>query len=113
AAFFSDSQGNSSFLRDTQQQAQSYALVAALQSQGTALDPHTSFMPGQAHTIALPGQENQVYNVFAPCISTATSDPASVTVAMLIAPDGRLVASSYPSRYPAGMAVAALLPEQR
>ena len=111
--FFSDSQGNNTFLRDTQQQAQTYALVAALQGQGKALDPRTSFMPGQAHTIALPGQENQVYNVFAPYISTAAPDPASVTVAMLIAPDGRLLTSSYPSRYPMGMAVAALLPEQR
>ncbi|HKV57944.1 MAG TPA: ATP-binding protein [Ktedonobacteraceae bacterium] len=113
AAFFSDSQGNSAFLRDIQQQAQAYALVAALQGQGTALDPRTSFMPGQVHTIALPGQENQVYNVFAPYISTATPDTTSVTVALLIAPDGRLVASSYPSRYPVGMAVVALLPEQR
>jgi two-component system, NarL family, sensor histidine kinase LiaS len=113
AAFFPDPQGNNTFLRDTQQQAQAYALVAALQGQGTALDPRTSFVPGQAHTIALPGQENQVYNVFAPYISTATPDPTPATVAMLIAPDGRLVASSYPSYYPAGMAAAALLPEQR
>ncbi len=112
-AFFSGSQGNNTFLRDTQQQAQAYALVAALQGQGTALDPRTTFMPGQAHTLALPGQENQVYNVFAPYISTATPDPTAVTVALLIAPDGHLIASSYPSRYPAGMAVAALLPEQR
>jgi signal transduction histidine kinase len=113
AAFFTDSQGNSTFLRDTQQQAQAYALVAGLQAQGMALDPQTSFMPGQAHTIALPGQENQVYNVFAPYISTTTPDPTAVTIALLIAPDGRVVASSYPSRYSAGMTVAALLPEQR
>ena len=112
-AFFSDSQENSTFLRDIQEQAQAYALVAGLQGQGTALDPRTSFMPGQAQTLALPGQENQVYNVFALYISTAAPDPTSVTVALLIAPDGRLVASSYPSRYPAGMAVAALLPQQR
>ncbi|MGH2495471.1 MAG: HAMP domain-containing sensor histidine kinase [Ktedonobacteraceae bacterium] len=112
-AFFSDSQGSSAFFADMQQQAQSYALIAAFQSQGIALDPRTSFIPGQAHTIALPDQENQVYNVFAPYISTASPDPISVTIALLIAPGGHLVSSSYPSRYPAGMAVSALLPEQR
>jgi signal transduction histidine kinase len=94
------------------QQAQSYALVAAVQAQGVALDPQTNFIPGHAHTIALPGQENQEYRVFAPYIATASSDPTSVSLALLIAPDGRLVASSYPSRYPAGMPVSALLPEQ-
>lgn len=113
ATFLSNPQGNSTFLRDMQQQAQAYALIAALQGQGIALDPRTSFMPGQAHTLALPGQENQVYNVFAPYISTAAPDLGSVTVAVLVAPGGHLVASSYPSRYPAGVAVAALLPEQR
>jgi len=94
------------------QQAQSYALVAAVQAQGVALDPQTNFIPGHAHTLALPGQENQEYRVFAPYIATASSDPTSVSLALLIAPDGRLVASSYPSRYPAGMPVSALLPEQ-
>jgi len=94
------------------QQAQSYALVAAVQAQGVALDPRINFIPGHAYTLALPGQENQEYRVFAPYIATASSDPTSVSLALLIAPDGRLVASSYPSRYPAGMPVSALLPEQ-
>ena len=113
AAFLSDSPGDSNFLAVMQRQAQSYALVAAFQVQGGALDPHTSFLPGQAHTLALPDQENLVYPVFAPYISTASPDPTSVAIALLIAPGGLLVASSYPSRYPAGMVVSALLPEQR
>lgn len=113
AAFFSDSQGNSDFLAGMQQQAQTYALVASLRAQGMALDPQTNFIPGQTHTIALPGQQYQVYNVYAPYIATTSPDPASVAIALLIAPEGHLVASSYPSRYPAGMAIAALLPEQR
>ncbi len=103
----------SSFLVVMQRQAQSYALVAALQAQGVALDPRTSFIPGQAHTLSLPDQENLVYPVSAPFIPTASLDPTSVTIALLIAPDGHLVASSSPSRYSAGMAVSALSPEQR
>ena len=110
AVLFSDSSGDSSFLTVLQSQAQSYALVASLQGQGIALDPQTNFIPGQAHTIALP---NQIYNVYAPYIATTSPDPSSVTIALLVAPDGRLLASSYPSRYPTGMAITALLPGQR
>jgi len=111
SAIFSDT-GDRNFTAVMQRQAQSYALVAAFQAQGVALDPQTSFIPGQAHTLALPDQENLVYPVFAPYISTAAPDPTSVAIALLIAPDGHLVASSSPSRYSAGMAVSALLPEQ-
>ncbi len=53
SAVFSDSL-DSNFLTVLQRQAQSYAQIAALQAQGEALDPHTSFIPGQAHTLALP-----------------------------------------------------------
>jgi signal transduction histidine kinase len=109
SAFFSDSQGNSSFLTVIQRQAQSYALIAAFQAQGEALDPHSSFIPGQAHTIALPKQDS----LFDPVISPASPDPTSVAIALLTAPDGHLVASSYPSRYSSGMSISALLPEQR
>ena len=111
SALFSDI-GGRSFIVIMQQQAQTYALVAAVQAQGVALDPQTNFIPGHAYTLALPGQENQDYRVFAPYIATPSSDPTSVSLALLIAPDGRLVASSYPSRYPAGMPVSALLSEQ-
>lgn len=95
-AFFSDSPGNNTFLTVMQRQAQSYALVAALQAQGVTLDPHTSFMPGQAHTIALPDQENLVYSVFAPYISTTSPDPISVSIALLIAPGGQLLPVTLP-----------------
>jgi signal transduction histidine kinase len=96
-----------------QQQAQTYALAAAVQAEGVALDPATNFMPGQAHTIATALQQSQQDHVFAPYISTGAPAPTSVTIALLIAPNRHVVASSYPARYPAGMAVAALLPEQR
>ncbi len=113
AALFSDSSGNTNFLTVLQQQARSYALVAGLRAQGTALDPQTSFIPGQAHSIVLPDEAYQVYNVSSPYISTTSPDPTSISIALLTAPDGRLIASSYPSRYPAEMNIAILLPEQR
>src|SRR5260370_35098694 len=41
------------------QQAQSYALVAAVQAQGVALDPQTIFIPGSVNRFALPAQETR------------------------------------------------------
>src|SRR5712692_8390506 len=111
SALFSDI-GDRAFIAAMQQQAQTYALAAAVQAQGVALDPTTSFMPGHIHSIASPGQKNPDYSVFAPYISTASPDPTSISLALLFAPGGRLVASSYPSRYSAGMPVSALWPEQ-
>lgn len=93
-----------------QQQAQTYALSAEVQAEGVALDPTTNFIPGQAHTIF---SDNQQFGVPAPYISTTAPDSLSISIVMLIAPDGHLVASSYPARYPAGMPASALLPEQR
>src|SRR5262249_17315351 len=39
-------------------------------------------------------------------------DPTSVALVLLFAPDRRLIASSYPARYPAETSVSALLPMQ-
>ena len=107
-----DPLGNRTFLLALQQQAQAYALSAAVQAQGVALDPQTNFIPGQAHTLAFSNQENPYYGVFAPYVATASQDPFSIHLALLVAPDGHLVASSYPSRYAAGMPISALLPAQ-
>lgn len=112
SALFSDS-STSNFLPVMQRQAQSYALVAALQAQGTALDPQSNFLPGHSHTLALPDQEDLFYPVSAPYISTASTNPTSLAVALLIAANGHLVTSSYPARYSAAMPVSTLLPEQR
>jgi two-component system, NarL family, sensor histidine kinase LiaS len=103
------------FLDAVQQQAQFYALEATVQAQGATLDAHTNFIPGSAHSLAPfghVGQDNLVYSAAASYISTSSINPATVAIALLVAPDGRLVASSYPARYPAGMLASALLPEQ-
>ena len=110
---FSGAQPND-YATAIQQQAQSYAMLASLQAQGTALDPRTNFIPGQAHTIALVYQDqvHQNLNIYAPYITATDADPTQVAIALLVAPDNRLVASSYPARYPAGLAVSSLMPEQ-
>lgn len=113
SAFFPASDALSGdFFTSIQRQAHTYASIAALQAQGGALDPATSFIPDHVHSIAVAPQDNQAHEVFAPYITTNTPNPTSVTIALLIAPDGRLVASSYPARYPSGMADSALTSAQ-
>ncbi|MFI5273171.1 MAG: histidine kinase [Ktedonobacterales bacterium] len=113
SAFAPASDGVSSdYFTAVQRQAQTYAMIAALRARGATLDPLTSFVPGQAHTIAVAYQENQGPAVFAPYIATTSPAPTSIAIALLIAPDGRLVASSFPSRYPAGMFPSALAATQ-
>jgi signal transduction histidine kinase len=91
-----------------QRQAHTYAEIAGYQAQGEALDPHTNFLPEQPHTIAVAYQENQGPEVSAPYIATTSLDPTSVIIAVLVKSDGRLLTSSYPAHYPAGMPVSAL-----
>jgi HAMP domain-containing protein len=105
--------GDGAFPALMQQPAQAYALAAAVQADGVALDPATNFDPEQVHTIAIDLAQSQQDHTFASYISAGAPDPTSVTIALLIAPDGHLVASSYPARYPAGMALSALLPVQQ
>lgn len=109
-AFLPASDGVSNdFLTSIQRQAQTYSLIAAYQAQGAALDPRATFIPEQAHTIAVASQENQNTGVFtAPYIATTSPDPTAIAIALLVAPGGRLIASSYPARYPTGMSDSAL-----
>jgi NarL family two-component system sensor histidine kinase LiaS len=95
-------------------QAETYAMLAALQSTDTALDPRTTFIPGQTHTIALADQSNLDSEVAAPYVATTRSaDPTSVAIALLISPGGGVVSASYPSLYPAGIPVSRLTSVQR
>ncbi|HEU5376875.1 MAG TPA: SpoIIE family protein phosphatase [Ktedonobacteraceae bacterium] len=101
-----------------QQTAQAYAAEAKLQGAGVSLDERMTFQPGQPFSIALStrGQNSSGQNGF---ISQQISyiDPqkpvSNVTsFALLVAPDARVVASSYPAHYPASAPVARLLPDQ-
>lgn len=97
------------------QTAHDYALQAAVYAGGTTLDPRSTFQPGVPSSIALPGDDSSQR---IPIISdgvTYISHPVSsqaVAFALLIAPDGRVLASSYPARYPTSTPVAQLLPRQ-
>ncbi|HKV02802.1 MAG TPA: SpoIIE family protein phosphatase [Ktedonobacteraceae bacterium] len=94
------------------QTAKLYALTASAQAGGAALDPHTTFEPGQPSSIALSqgdfsnGGNIQIiqYN------NTRSPNAQDAAFALLITPDGRVLASSYPARYPASTPIARLLP---
>lgn len=91
--------------------AEVYALEAAIQGNGIALDPHSTFQPGQPASLNPSGDfsSNGV-----PYTDTQASPSQSVEFALLIAPDGRVLASSYPARYPVSTPAAQLLlPQQQ
>jgi serine phosphatase RsbU (regulator of sigma subunit) len=97
------------------QTAHDYALEAAVNAGGTTLDPHSTFQPGSPSSIALPGDNSSQRIPFISDGVSYVSRPApsqTVAFALLIAPTGRVLASSYPARYPVSTSVAHLLPRQ-
>ena len=102
-------------LNTAKQTAHAYALAAAVNAAGATLDPHSTFQPGSPSSIALPEDDSSSR---IPLISDGVSyisGPASsqaVAFALLIAPNGRVLASSYPARYPISTPVAHLVPQQ-
>lgn len=79
--------------------AQNYALEAAVQAGGTALDPRTTFQPGQLSSLILPAGDKNL-------------DPKTIALALLIAPNGQVLASSVPAKYPLSALATQLLPTQ-
>jgi serine phosphatase RsbU (regulator of sigma subunit) len=90
--------------------AKVYALATAAQAGGAALDPRTTFEPGRPGSIAL-SREYLSNNGIEYVASPAPGGP-TVAFALLVGPDGRVVASTYPARYPASQPVAQVLPSQ-
>ena len=97
------------FSTRARQVAAVYALAAAAQSDGTALDPQTTFEPGRPGSIALSKTDLSQAGIV-DYIATPVPDSQDPAFALLIAPDGRVLASSFPARYPVSAAVAQLLP---
>lgn len=98
-----------------------YAYTASLQSDGFQLNPRSTFQPGQKYTLRPPGNsapgENTRHgnfsdNLIIPYIADANPNLSPDEFALLIAPDGQIVASSYPARYPAHVPFAALFPQR-
>src|SRR5262249_36897743 len=99
------------YLAAVRQSADLYALKAAAQAGGGTLDPQTTFEPGRPASIDLAQDfagngsnnwngSNNSNGAGVPYISTSTTQ--NEPIALLITPDGRVLASSYPHRYPAG-----------
>lgn len=113
-AFYSDAL----FPQIAGQVARQYAFVAALQANSTALNPRSTFLPGQPDSL-LPFRDegavllSQASTVNVPYTNALLPDTQAVEFGLLIAPDGSVLASSYPSRYPAQTAVSTLLPAKK
>src|SRR5579863_1220478 len=98
--------------------AQNYALEAAVQAGGTnTLDPHSTFQPGQPTSLVLPGANPTEVVPYITTSIPATPAPSSPTalapeIALLIAPNGQIIASSYPQLYPNSSSISQVLPRQ-
>mgnify|MGYP001445131286 CR=1 FL=1 len=100
---------NQSVVNAANYSAQVYALEASVQGGGTALNPRTTFRPGQLYSLSAPAgfpSGNGSNNNSNPSLAQV------VQFALLIAPNGQVLVSSDPSRYPVGANVAQLLPGQ-
>lgn len=86
-----------------QSAAQYYALEAALQANGNALNPASTFQQGQPDSLTLP-----------PSVTTNQTNHSNTVVmfALLIAPNGQVIASSDTVHYPVTSQAARLLPDQ-
>jgi len=91
------------------QTAQGYALEAADQGGGVALNPRSTFQPGQPFSLVLPGGDVSQQT---PSIGAPSYDPQLAEFALLLTPNGQVLASSAPARYPVSTSAAHLLPKQ-
>jgi serine phosphatase RsbU (regulator of sigma subunit) len=99
-----------------QQTAQVYALEAAVQAGDAALDPHSTFQPGQPSSLALPDtpvRRIPLLSLQVPFIAPGSTPSGTASFALLVNPDGQVVASSYPARYAPSSSVTPLLPDQK
>ena len=90
------------------QQAVQYALEASLIAQGEALNPQSTFQPHRAGSLALreDGFEPTMFSI--QYSSLRYPDTQQKAFVLLIGPNGQIVASSYPARYPLAMAFTTL-----
>ena len=99
------------FIGGARETAKLYALAAAAQAGGTVLDPHTTFEPGRSSSIYLSKEYfSNAGNI--QYINTRFPNTQNAAFVLLIAPDGHVLASSYPARYPVMTPVVQLLPSR-
>jgi len=93
------------------QNAVQYALVASAQAKDGRLNPQTTFLPNRPNSLALVHAEVSAGRTpDIQYIATRYPDSQPQAFALLIAPDGTVMASSYPVRYPAHVSVLTLFP---
>src|SRR3989475_50537 len=84
--------------------------IAAAKGGGVALDPQSTFQQGQPSSLVLPGEDDSEKVTY---IEGRSSTPQMGEFALLLAPNGQILASSYPVSYPVSTSAAHLLPEQK
>ena len=93
--------------------AQHYAYAASLQAQAAGLNPDATFLSAQPGSLTLPGRASATENdALIPYITPQHPQTQRLAFALLISPNGRVLASSYPQRYPPHTSVATLLPQK-
>ncbi len=103
------------FPQFAEQVARQYAFVAALQADGTSLNPQSTFRPGQPDSLLpLPDGDQVLFPraiaTTIPYIDMLLSDTQPVEFGLLVTPKGDILTSSYPGRYPAQTPVSRLFP---
>jgi two-component system, NarL family, sensor histidine kinase LiaS len=92
---------------NVKQVALEYSYEAALHTNGTKLDAHTTFQPGQSGSLTIPKEAVPgAYSIF----QANQTNPTAF--ALLITLDGRVIASSATTRYPMNTKVSHILPEE-
>ena len=98
------------------QAARIYALQAAVQADGAALDPNTTFEPGRSDSLSLREEDDTPHlsflNLEVPYVETGAPAPNRPVFALLIDPGEQVLASSYPDQYPVSLDAAQALPEE-
>ena len=97
-----------------QQMAHTYALDVELQARDKGLSSRTTFQPGTPDSIPLEKGGSWTPFVATNALSyvASPSEAAPPTFALLVTPDRKVLASSYPVVYPASSPIAQLLPQQ-
>ncbi|HEX6482457.1 MAG TPA: SpoIIE family protein phosphatase, partial [Ktedonobacteraceae bacterium] len=94
---------------DAERIAHVYALEAAVQANGGNLNPRSTFQPGQPSSLVLQQADSTTSISYT---ATRPSSPQTIAFVLLIAPNGQVLASSYPALYPASTSITRLLPGQ-
>jgi serine phosphatase RsbU (regulator of sigma subunit) len=102
-------------MQNAGQAAKVLALQAAVEAHGPALNPDTTFEPGQAATLSIQTEDDPPelswFSLSLPYVPAGSTAPNQTAVALVIDPNGQVLASSHPDRYPPATEFAEAMPE--